>query len=191
MPRMNFSRRMTFHRLVVAGLALLALTSGCVPGSVAGDPGRRTGFEPADHAGAGSSGAASWGAGASIIDDSRSDPQAPAELRERDGFRSCGEIVVLAGRSAADFITDEMRACSAAVDAAGAGGEIAVQSSLAEDSPTVRYYRVGPGIDGVIWFRFEQDPFEAGAWEYAECLNAESLVDALTRVSPCQVAAVE
>ena len=99
-----------------------------------------------------------------IIDESRADPDAPAEFRDRDTLPACPDVVLDQGTQ----IPDESVAC---IEKAGSeGAELAVVQPTTEGDPLVTFYRVGPEIDGIeIWDDATRDTFGDRKWHRAEC----------------------
>ncbi|MDQ3900138.1 MAG: hypothetical protein M3319_06700 [Actinomycetota bacterium] len=91
-------------------------------------------------------------------------PREPAEFSERGMLPSCGQITLDQGEQ---IPADTLRCLDDAFDT---GAELAVTFPTVEGDPIVRYYRVGPGIDGLeIFDDTSQDRFGAGRWNHMLC----------------------
>jgi hypothetical protein len=98
-----------------------------------------------------------------VIAASMVSPDAPAAFRDRTAFRSCGRIVLTQGRQ----IPPARIRCLASTPAEGR--ELVVEASTTEGDPIVRYYRTGPGLDGVDIFEDATRDRFGGGWHHSLC----------------------
>ncbi len=97
---------------------------------------------------------------------------APASFTEREPLGSCGEIELGQGES----VPDDAWECLDAGLVEGA--ELVVRAPTTEGDPIVRYYRVGPAIDGLeIFTDGTADSFGDGGWTHELCPATEDVRD--------------
>jgi hypothetical protein len=106
-------------------------------------------------------------AGTGVIASSRTSPEAPAPFRDRPPFRSCGEVVLARGQQ----VPPARIRCLAATPTVGT--ELVVASATAEGDAIVRYYRTGPGIDGVDIFEDATRDRFGGGWHHSLCRSGQ------------------
>lgn len=98
-----------------------------------------------------------------LVEVSQSSPDAPSVIRDGDPVHRCSVIVLepgeLAPSEAFDCLNERFET----------GAELVVVTPTTEGDPTVTYYRVGPGIDGVnIYSDMTSDRF-GGGWHIQHC----------------------
>ncbi len=104
---------------------------------------------------------------AGVIASSRASADAPAAFRDRATFVSCGDVVLEQGGQ----IPPAKIRCLAASPTQGR--ELAVASPTTEGDPIVRYYRTGPGVDGVDIFEDATRDRFGGGWHHSLCRSGQ------------------
>jgi hypothetical protein len=102
-----------------------------------------------------------------VIASSKASGDAPAVFRDRAAFRSCGEVVLAQGGR----ISPAGVRCLAATPTEGR--ELVVESPTTEGDPVVRYYRTGPGIQGVEIFEDATRDRFGGGWHHSLCRSGQ------------------
>jgi hypothetical protein len=135
---------------VTANVVLLSALVAC--GNGMADPGSPSGESPTD---------------------ATSEPVSAA-FAGRTKFPSCGPVTLDQGQE----VPDKAWACLD--EAFDTGAELQVTSPTIEGDPILRYYRVGPGIDGLEWFDdLSLDRFGPGGWSHVTCPGTVTVTDPL------------
>lgn len=93
----------------------------------------------------------------------------PVAFTTRADLESCGALKLEHGEE----VPQEAEQCL--IDGRSEGAELEVRHSTPEGDPVVRYYRVGPEIDGVeVFIDATEDKFGSGSWERIRCDFTES-----------------
>lgn len=100
-----------------------------------------------------------------VIDQSRSDPSAPAAFRNRAPLPMCPDVVLGLGEEAGP---EGLECLQRGFEYGGA--ELAVARSTIEGDMVVTFYRVAEGAGALrIFHDATRDRFGSGAWEEAAC----------------------
>lgn len=101
-----------------------------------------------------------------IVDASRSSTTAPKKFRDRSQLPSCGEV------ASRNLTGPELGGFACLSSPRDAGAELAVLVWTQEGDPLVKYYRVGPGIDGVELFVDNTlDSYRSEDWTHQQRLT--------------------
>ena len=141
--------RVTRYNVAIVVGVTASLLSGCAQAGTDPDPDPRPSY--------------SYPFATSIIDDSRQDTEAPSAFQQRDPLPACPDITLEQGEA----IEGTSAACLE--EAGSEGAELAVVLPTVEGDPIVRFFRVGPDIDGMeIWEDWTRDTF-GGGWHLGLC----------------------
>lgn len=98
-----------------------------------------------------------------LIQVSQASPDAPNDFRDRERLYPCPVVILEQGLPTSGEAFDCLN------ERFESGAELVVVMPTTEGEPTVTYYRVGPGIDGVdIYADMTRDSY-GGGWHVQHC----------------------